>query len=857
MNQMYIFLLFSVLLSSACSRPVIDNPPQPSEPETEEMQEAYKEKVRTMPYPKMSNELFVNPPALIVPEAMKTSEGLLFELSRSEDFEGGDVVRSGVVEWCMYNPHRELEPGIWYWRFRCVDNSGNGGTWSAPISFEVLAETPVFVTPEFSAFADGLPAGGTHPRLYPFISEEELEAAKGNVKSHPEYKSLLSRAQTGADAEYTPETMYGTTKKTDMVRNNSTNLYSAFLLTGNSAYSAGLRKILKAYIDNPPDDRQLFGANFDATNLGIGCIKIYDALYGSLSAGEKTAMEDMMYRIADYYFDRVKGKEENQMFDNHFWQQNYRVYFVLAYMLYDVGRYSAAAMEMMEYYYELWTARAPASGYNRDGMWHNGTGYFSANVKTLFYMPMFLGHCAKADFLQHPWYLNAGRSIMYSFPPGSKTNGFGDQSEKYDEQRIVVAFADFLAKELGDPCAGWYAKTCGTTLLTDYSLRFYRICSSGTEYSGALPEDLTKMLWYKDIGEVAMHTDISSTANDLALSFRSGTYGSGSHTLSNQNAFNILYKGQNVYRSSGYYQNFSDAHNLMSYRHTRAHNTILIDGIGQPFSTHAYGNVARALIGDNITYCLGDASRAYCGTTDEKMWTDAFKKAGITQTPENGFGETPLTKYRRHVLMLHPDGGGKPSDAIVVVYDELEASSGADWEWLLHSPYKDAGFVIRNSRESAYNEFLTENDGYVARTTLCSGTGFSVSKTNAFRVPPASAAESQWHLSAKVKDENALRFLAFIQVGDSAGDLPVVTKSGEKYKIGEWTIDAELDPSAAPRLNVSGPRAVFSFDREHPSADGVTHERQYAGSSWLYDTVDGMTKVQEMTDVLPPDTRSK
>lgn len=64
------------------------------------------------------------------------------------------------------------------------------------------------------------------------------------------------------------------------------------------------------------------------------------------------------------------------------------------------------------------------------------------------------------------------------------------------------------------------------------------------------------------------------------------------------------------------------------------------------------------------------------------MWVKNFENAGIAQTPENGFGTTPLTKYRRQVLMLYPD--------IVLVYDELEASEPVRWEWLLHSPCSSA-----------------------------------------------------------------------------------------------------------------------------------------------------------------------
>ena len=71
------------------------------------------------------------------------------------------------------------------------------------------------------------------------------------------------------------------------------------------------------------------------------------------------------------------------------------------------------------------------------------------------------------------------------------------------------------------------------------------------------------------------------------------------------------------------------------------------------------------------------ASHAYRSISNDPMWVDYFKQAGIEQTPENGFGATPLTKYRRHVLMLHPH--------TVIVYDELEASEAVRWEWLLHS----------------------------------------------------------------------------------------------------------------------------------------------------------------------------
>ncbi|MCS2584604.1 heparinase II/III-family protein [Bacteroides sp. BFG-551] len=51
--------------------------------------------------------------------------------------------------------------------------------------------------------------------------------------------------------------------------------------------------------------------------------------------------------------------------------------------------------------------------------------------------------------------------------------------------------------------------------------------------------------------------------------------------------------------NAGYYQNYSDAHAILQYRNTRGHNTVMINNIGQPFTTRAYGNITRALNGDN------------------------------------------------------------------------------------------------------------------------------------------------------------------------------------------------------------------------------------------------------------------
>ncbi len=585
--RLSVFLLFMVRLFCSCTS---DSLPEPdsTQPETPaRIPDAYQDKIRTQPYPKADNELYLNPAPLIVPQAMKTGERLQFSLSRTEDFSSSETLLSEPQEWCMYNLHRRLEVGTWYWRFRSTNLNGTApGEWSSIYRFEVKNDTPEFVTPPFQTFLANAPR--LHPRIYCFL-DDRIGEARNRVTSHPEYAELQSRASQALKAEYTGMTdLYS---RAEELRQHATYLYQAYHLTQKEIYAEKLRQLLEALIVAPPADGQLFASNFTASNIAWCLVAAYDLLYNNLSASDRTASEELMMRVARYYYKVNCGFQENHLFDNHFWQQNMRILFQVALSLYDKSAYSSEVLPMMEYYYELWTARAPASGFNRDGIWHNGTGYFSANILTLAYMPSLLSFISQYDYLSHPWYQNVGRSLVYTCPPGSKSNGFGDNSEKGSEpNRLVAAFADYLARETGDSYAGWYAGECRELLRRDYELRLYRMCTE-QDYNTAFPAGADKMVWYKDAGEVAMHSAPEDVEKDLALSFRSSTFGSGSHTTASQNAFNLLYKGVDVYRSTGYYQNFSDAHNLMSYRHTRAHNSLLVNGIGQPYSTEGYGSV--------------------------------------------------------------------------------------------------------------------------------------------------------------------------------------------------------------------------------------------------------------------------
>ena len=124
------YLFAVLLLFCACHDDAMPEQPASTDTEPPEALDAYHDKIREKPYPKADNELYLNPSPLIVPQTMKTGATLQFSLSRSKNFDTPETVTSQAVAWCMFNPHKKLENGTWYWRFRNISADGTEEAWS-------------------------------------------------------------------------------------------------------------------------------------------------------------------------------------------------------------------------------------------------------------------------------------------------------------------------------------------------------------------------------------------------------------------------------------------------------------------------------------------------------------------------------------------------------------------------------------------------------------------------------------------------------------------------------------------------------------------------------------------------------
>ncbi len=410
----YFAIASLALLLAGCSddtpaSPADDTPGEVTEVSPIDSPEEYHEKMRTLPYPRSTNELYINPAPLIVPQNMKTGVYLQFALSSSVDFAENTTILSEPLEWNMWNPHRRLDTGVWYWRFRNISDAGEAEQWSDTYSFEIHGDEPTFVTPSWETFLTMAPQYS--PRLYCFL-DAKLPAAREHAPEHPEYADLVRRAAAELAVDY-PTGLDKLYADHESLYRNVDVLYQAYQLTLDETYAEKLIELLQAMLNHPCPASVLYSENFITSTVTFAHAAVYDLLNGRLTPAMREAARSFVAQQCLRFYNSNRGYQENHIFDNHFWQINYRLMFFSALTLYDDASYPEA-LKLLEYLYELWTARAPASGFNRDGVWHNGTGYFTTNSMTLAYMPMLLGYITRFDFTAHPWYQNAGQAMAYN-----------------------------------------------------------------------------------------------------------------------------------------------------------------------------------------------------------------------------------------------------------------------------------------------------------------------------------------------------------------------------------------------------------------------------------------------------------
>jgi hypothetical protein len=581
----------------------------------------------------------------------------------------------------------------------------------------------------------------------------------------------------------------------------------------------------------------------------------YDSCYGMLSAANKEQLLKAIRARAGHFFSRWMNRLEVVLQQGHDWQRIlHRGIQAATVTLGDLPE----AEQWLTYGYEVWLARAPSAGAD-DGGWMVGTNYNGIEGETLIGIPALFQDMTGDHLFDTPFYRNNLYYLIYCLPPRSYGDGFGDAHEMEKGPRAFhVRYVEALGRRLGDPYATWFVQNSRE----DKAKR--RPKEEGFEWPGlgmgketklpalkgtfALPQARA----FRQAGVVSMHTRLGDPAHDLFVGFRSSPWGSYGHAQADQNTFNVVVGGERLFYSSGYKMPGNDQHMVGWYKHTRGHNGILVDGKGQPFGSEAYGWIPRYLHGERITYCVGDASRAYDAkpvAEDRETLGDAEGQAKLRS------GQAGLRRFRRHLVLLRP--------STVLVYDDLAADHDAEWSWLLHS--------MEKIRVEADKHCLFGSAGRArSRVDLFGSVPLRFEVTGRFGVPAVNwrgrtgrdgekleYADNQWHFTAlSGRKVAAMRYLAVLQIrqgGETAEWTAVAPDRDGWLQVGGWQVRAELDAAKKPSLevrHVDGSAGLVT-GRPRLTLRDKKYDARRPGSTMLVEKVAGKWVVQEAVDELP------
>jgi hypothetical protein len=262
---------------------------------------------------------------------------------------------------------------------------------------------------------------------------------------------------------------------------------------------------------------------------------------------------------------------------------------------------------------------------------------------------------------------------------------------------------------------------------------------------------------------VFMHSNLARAEENVRLEFRSSPYGSTGHSHSDQNSFHVIAFNEPLLLDTGYYTAAGDRHHAGWARHTKAHNAILVDGLGQGREDgngpRFGGEITQFEQNDAWVYAAGNAAEAY--------------------------GDVPLARFDRHLVWLR----GKDVQTYVII-DDLAAADGKAhrFDWLLHA--------AREMRlDAAAGRVLVTGAKAEARVSLFAPGPLKMSQNDRFDPPPEnwrpdrkSNMPNQWHLTVSAPPVPALRHVAVIQVGKPGFTPAEVAAADAGARVGRWTV---------------------------------------------------------------------
>ncbi|MFP3905237.1 MAG: heparinase II/III family protein, partial [Armatimonadota bacterium] len=263
------------------------------------------------------------------------------------------------------------------------------------------------------------------------------------------------------------------------------------------------------------------------------------------------------------------------------------------------------------------------------------------------------------DIFQKPRVGNSGDFWLYCMSLNYWYNHWGDVYSLLMPMygnNSEASIANIIAARTDNRHLKWYSRE---TVADPASQPYWYL--SETDLQPKPPVDIAQGRLFPDVGQLAAYDRFYDHKGNRIF-FRSSPWGSHSHAHADQNGFVIHTGGEIMACDAGYYTHYGDDYHRNFSVATIAHNSLLVNGEGQPKSITSRGKIAG--IFDTPTYCsfVGEAAEAYAGK---------------------------LEVFDRIIVFIRPN--------VFVCYDELDAPEPSEFSWLFHS--FEAADIDEDSRE--------------------------------------------------------------------------------------------------------------------------------------------------------------
>lgn len=504
--------------------------------------------------------------------------------------QNGKLCRQGVCKEHFYVPEEALDAGCYQWDVKIAGKD----LWRGKQSFQVPEEAIIFKRPTAEEVIRTIPE--VHPRhLFKETDRseiikdkwQEVETLKRNIRQAYE-DGFPQRPMYHTDSEAIPYREYFGRFR-DFCDRNLVACALGYSLLGDQEAGDFARKLFLHICDwNPAGPCSLLGPWGD--EVGLSCARcfpaVYDMLHPLMTEKERRYAGETLVQYAQQCERRLEKIDfALNPGDSH--AGRLPAYLgETALVLWGEDLVSERTLcGWLEKALYIYGSFFPHYG-GEDGSWAEGVFYSTSYTK--WYLPFFsaIARYTGKNFLQRPFYRNYARYLLHFGLPDHEIHPFGDgywcdpDSEEWPgfyAQNPFRVYAELSGLEE----AAKYEKVLGAPKLFQLHLLDVFLPKQKIQ-DGYQAAQIKNAECFTDGGFISLHSDHTDPTKDLHLIARASKFGPGSHRNPDNGSFSVFYGGKAFITPSGYFgRAYGSKHHMGWLNNTKAHNVILVDGVGQ------------------------------------------------------------------------------------------------------------------------------------------------------------------------------------------------------------------------------------------------------------------------------------